>query len=364
MSSFPAQPGIRKALANRVGIEIEWLRRGAKARTSKSKARIDAAGRMIGELAEVNARTQTSVTRIDFNASDRKTKKLIELDGVSKTLGGRPLFRDLDLALMPGRRVGLVGANGTGKSTLLKIIRGEIQPDSGEVRRADNVRIVYFDQAREQLRPELTLRKALAAHGDSVIYQDQTVHVVAWAKRFLFRTEQLEMPVGRLSGGEKARVLIARLMLEPADVLLLDEPTNDLDIATLEVLEDTDWKPAGALVLVTRPVYARPRVDAGDGSRWRRWCTGIRGVHFVGSRPSSARSLRRRRRMAAAYRNAIRQEAPILSRSAGTETREARIQEAEDLVAAKEAALQDTAVNTKPELLKKTSTRNRWRRRK
>ncbi len=256
-----AQAKHQEALANRVSIEIEWLRRGAKARTTKSKARIDAAGRMIGELAEVNARTQTAVTRIDFNASDRKTKKLIEMLGVSKTLGGRPLFRDLDLTLMPGRRVGLVGANGTGKSTLLKIIRSEITPDAGEVRRADNVRIVYFDQAREQLQPELTLRKALAAHGDSVIYQDQPVHVVAWAKRFLFRTDQLEMPVGRLSGGEKARVLIARLMLEPADVLLLDEPTNDLDIATLEVLEENLTEFPGALVLVTHDRFMLDRVS-------------------------------------------------------------------------------------------------------
>ena len=256
-----AQAKHQEALANRVNIEIEWLRRGAKARTSKSKARIDAAGRMIGELAEVNARTQTGVTRIDFNASDRKTKKLIEMTGVSKSLGGRELFRDLDLTLAPGRRVGLVGANGTGKSTLLKIIRGEIVPDAGEVVRADNVRIVYFDQAREQLRPELTLRKALAAHGDSVIYQDQPVHVVAWAKRFLFRTEQLEMPVGRLSGGEKARVLIARLMLEPADVLLLDEPTNDLDIATLEVLEENLMEFAGALVLVTHDRFMLDRIS-------------------------------------------------------------------------------------------------------
>jgi ATP-binding cassette subfamily F protein uup len=349
-----AQAKHQEALANRVSIEIEWLRRGAKARTTKSKARIDAAGRMIGELAEVNARTQTSVTRIDFNATDRKTKKLIEMVGVSKTLGGRALFRDLDLTLMPGRRVGLVGANGTGKSTLLKIIRGEILPDVGEVRRADNVRIVYFDQAREQLRPELTLRKALAAHGYSVIYQDQPVHVVAWAKRFLFRTEQLEMPVGRLSGGEKARVLIARLMLEPADVLLLDEPTNDLDIATLEVLEENLTEFAGALVLVTHDRFMLDRVS-----------TLVMGLDGEGGAQAFAeyaqweqaqlnrKSPRKEKESAPRQKEATKKKLSYIE-ARELETMESRIQDAEDLAAAKEAALQDPAVNTNPELLRKT----------
>jgi ATP-binding cassette subfamily F protein uup len=350
-----AQAKHQEALANRVNIEIEWLRRGAKARTSKSKARIDSAGRMISELAEVNSRTQTSVTKIDFNASDRKTKKLIEMLGVSKTLGGRPLFCDLDLTLMPGRRVGLVGANGTGKSTLLKIIRGQIQPDSGEVRRADNVRIVYFDQAREQLNPELTLRKALASHGDSVIYQDQTVHVVAWAKRFLFRTEQLEMPVGRLSGGEKARVLIARLMLEPADVLLLDEPTNDLDIATLEVLEENLTEFAGALVLVTHDRFMLDRVSTlvmgldGEGgaqafAEYAQW----EQAQLSKKSPKKEKDGNGRTKEASGKKKLSYLEQREL------ETMERRIEEAEALVVGLEAALQDPAVNTNPELLQTT----------
>jgi ATP-binding cassette subfamily F protein uup len=350
-----AQAKHQEALANRVSIEIEWLRRGAKARTSKSKARIDAAGRMIGELAEVNSRTQTSVTRIDFNASDRKTKKLIEMVGVSKTLGGRALFRDLELTLMPGRRVGLVGANGTGKSTLLKIIRGEITPDAGEVRRADNVRIVYFDQAREQLRPEITLRKALAAHGDSVIYQDQPVHVVAWAKRFLFRTEQLEMPVGRLSGGEKARVLIARLMLEPADVLLLDEPTNDLDITTLEVLEENLTEFAGALVLVTHDRFMLDRVSTlvmgldGEGgaqafAEYAQW----EQAQLSKKAPKKEKESNGRQKESSGKKRLSYLEAREL------ETMERRIEEAEAVAAGLEAALQDPAVNTNPELLRTT----------
>jgi ATP-binding cassette subfamily F protein uup len=350
-----AQVKHQEALANRVSIEIEWLRRGAKARTTKSKARIDAAGRMIGELAEVNARTQTAVTRIDFSASDRKTKKLIEMAGVSKALGGRPLFSNLDLTLMPGRRVGLVGANGTGKSTLLKIIRGEIVPDSGEVRRADNVRIVYFDQAREHLQPELTLRKALAAHGDSVIYQDQPVHVVAWAKRFLFRTEQLEMPVGRLSGGEKARVLIARLMLEPADVLLLDEPTNDLDIATLEVLEENLTEFQGALVLVTHDRFMLDRVS-----------TLVMGLDGEGGAQAFAEyaqweqaQLSRTPAKREKENGGRQKEPPPKKRLSYLEQRELesmerRIEAAEAVAAGLELALQDPAVNTKPDVLRTT----------
>ncbi|MDQ2950132.1 MAG: ATP-binding cassette domain-containing protein, partial [Acidobacteriota bacterium] len=157
-------------------------------------------------------------------------------------------------------RVGLVGPNGSGKTTLLRLMQGEMRPDQGEVRTADLLRIVHFDQDRK-LDPEVSLRRALAPHGDSVIYQDQVFHVASWAARFLFASEQLGQPVGRLSGGERARVLIANLMLEAADVLLLDEPTNDLDIPTLEVLEESLLEFKGALVLVTHDRYMLDRVS-------------------------------------------------------------------------------------------------------
>src|SRR5690606_19767975 len=152
-------------------------------------------------------------------------------EAVAAELGGRRLFSGLNLRLSPGVRVGLVGPNGSGKTTLMRLIQGELEPSEGSVARADNLRIVYFDQNRAQLDPEVTLRRALAPDGDSVIYRDRVVHVAGWAKRFLFRSEQLDMAVGRLSGGERARVVIAQLMLQEADLLLLDEPTNDLDIA-------------------------------------------------------------------------------------------------------------------------------------
>jgi ATP-binding cassette subfamily F protein uup len=180
--------------------------------------------------------------------------------------------------------VGLVGPNGSGKTTLLRLMRGDIKPESGKVRRAEGLRVVYFDQNRE-LDPEITLRRALAPDSDAVIYQERVIHVASWAERFLFSAENLNQRVGRLSGGERARVLIAQLMLQPADVLLLDEPTNDLDIPTLEILEESLLEYPGALVLVTHDRFMLDRVSTvvvgldgfgaaerfADYSQWETW---------------------------------------------------------------------------------------------
>ncbi len=279
-----AQAKHQESLENRVRTEMEWLRRGPKARTTKSKSRIDQAQELIGELAGMRERSRTATADIDFSATDRKTKRLIALEGVCHSLGGRTLFEGLDFTITAGMRVGLVGPNGSGKTTLLRLLRGEMSPDRGQIRRADALRVVYFDQNR-RLDPDLTLRRALAPDSDSVIYQDRVLHVASWAARFLFSNEQLNQPVGRLSGGEKARVLISQLMLEPADVLLLDEPTNDLDIPTLEVLEETLLEFRGALVLVTHDRYLLDRVSTvvlgldgrggverfADYSQWDAW---------------------------------------------------------------------------------------------
>jgi ABC transport system ATP-binding/permease protein len=279
-----AQSKRQEALENLVHNEIEWLRRGAKARTRKSKARIGKANELMGDLADLNARTRTSTAQIDFSASDRKTKRLIELDDVAYEIESRTLFEKLNFILTAGMRVGLVGPNGSGKTTLLRLLRGELSATSGEIRRAEWLRIVYFDQTRE-LDSNVTLRRALAPEGDSVTYQDRVIHVASWAARFLFSGEQLNQPVERLSGGERARVLIAQLMLQPADVLLLDEPTNDLDIPTLEILEESLLEFRGSLVLVTHDRYMLDRVSTivlgldgrggaesfADYSQWEVW---------------------------------------------------------------------------------------------
>ena len=255
-----AQARHQEALENRVHREIEWLRRGAKARTRKSKARIDKANELIGELADLNARTRTSAADIELPASGRKTRRLVELKDIGCEIGGRTLFSGFDFTITAGMRVGLVGPNGSGKTTLLRLIEDAMTPTSGDVQRAELLRMVHFDQNRV-LSPDVTLARALAPDSDSVIYQDRVVHVASWAARFLFTGDQLHQPVGRLSGGERARILIARMMLEPADVLLLDEPTNDLDIQTLEILEESLLEYRGALVMVTHDRYLLDRVS-------------------------------------------------------------------------------------------------------
>ncbi len=289
-SEYLAAEGKRQeALENRVRIETDWLRRGPKARTTKSKARIDNANALIGELQGMKTRSATGSAGIDFSASDRKTKRLVVIDGLTYGFDGKTLFEDLSFAVTAGMRVGIVGPNGSGKTTLLKLVAGQLQATSGTVERANALRVVYFEQNRE-IEGTQTLRRALAPDSDSIVYNGKVLHVASWAARFLFTGEQLNQPVERLSGGERARVLIARLMLEPADLLLLDEPTNDLDIPTLEILEEALLEYPGALMLVTHDRYMLDRVsnvvlgldgrgNAGsfaDYGQWEEWQRGSR----------------------------------------------------------------------------------------
>ena len=249
-----------QALAGQVRREIEWLRRGPKARTTKAKFRVEKAHAMQHTLAETTARLQETKSTIEFETSGRKTKRLITLEHVSKTFGRHRLFHNLELVCSPKVTMGILGLNGSGKSTLLKVIIQAISPDEGTVKHAENLKLVYFDQHREQLDLSQTLRKALSETGHTVTYRDRTMHISAWAKRFQFTQEQLDIPVHLLSGGEQARAAIAQLMLQPADVLILDEPTNDLDIPTLEILEESLRDFPGAVVLVTHDRYMLMKV--------------------------------------------------------------------------------------------------------
>ena len=262
----------QQSLASKVRREVAWLQRGARARTGKSSARIQEATRLGSDLQAIRARNAPAgQAGIDFVATGRKSAKLLSAQGLSKVLGGRVLFTDLSFTLSPGVRMGVLGPNGSGKTTLLRVLAGETAPDAGTVVRAEGLRVVAFDQDRRQLDRTVTLRRALAPNADEVLYREWPIHVSAWAKRFLFGPEQLDQSVADLSGGEQARILIARLMLQPADVLLLDEPTNDLDIATLEVLEESLTEFPGALVMVTH-----------DRSLLDRLCTEILGLDGQG----------------------------------------------------------------------------------
>ena len=355
-----AQGKRQEALENLVHTEIEWLRRGPKARATKSKSRIDKAHSMIGELADLNNRTRTATAKIDFTASNRQTKQLIGLENVSYAVGGRTLFKNVDFVLQSGMRVGLVGPNGSGKTTLLRLLRGDILPTAGKIQKADSLRIVYFDQNR-QLDPDVSLRRALAPDSDSVIYQDRVIHVAAWAARFLFSGEDLNRPIGRLSGGERARVLIAQLMLQQADVLLLDEPTNDLDIPTLEILEESLLEYRGALVLVTHDRYMLDRVSTivlgldgrGDAERfadYSQWDAWLRTQQAKPSAGVTAAASKTRNGRESAPQDTNRPGATTKKLS-HTENREfasieKRIAKAEQDLLAKRAALEDPEISS------------------
>ena len=229
--------------------EEAWLRQGIKARRTRDEGRVRALMAMRKERAA--RRSLNGNVRLSAASADRSGQVVFEAGGISKSFDGRPVIEAASFKVMRRDRVGLIGPNGSGKTTLLRMLMGEIAPDSGEVVRGSNVHVAYFDQQREQLDPERTVFETVGEGNDTVTVNGRTQHVHGYLRDFLFPTERANSPVKALSGGERNRLLLARLLTRPANVLVLDEPTNDLDIETLELLESylVEWP--GALLLVS-----------------------------------------------------------------------------------------------------------------
>jgi ATP-binding cassette subfamily F protein uup len=233
----------------RLAEEEAWLRQGVKARRTRNEGRVRALLAMRKVRAE--RRGQVGAVRLQAEASERSGQLVFETERISKSFGEVAVVRDLSLRVMRGDRLGLIGPNGSGKTTLLRLLIGELPPDSGEVRRGTSVEIAYYDQQREQLDPERTVFDTVGGGSDIVTVNGRSQHVHGYLRDFLFPAERAYSPVKALSGGERNRLLLARLLTRPANVLVLDEPTNDLDIETLELLETYLIEWPGTLLLVS-----------------------------------------------------------------------------------------------------------------
>lgn len=242
-------------LRNTLRRETEWLRRGAKARLTKQKARIQSTHALKDTVDELAQRNRQRVVDLDFVAAGKSPKKLVEAKGISKTYEGKLVVPKLDLLIGPKSRLGLIGPNGCGKSTLIKLLAKTEEPDTGSVFHADHLKISYFEQNRESLDPKKSVLKTVCPYGDYVDFAGSKVHVRSYLSRFLFSYEQADLEVGKLSGGEQSRLLLARLMQIEANILVLDEPTNDLDMNTLDMLAEVLKDFNGAIILVTHDRY-------------------------------------------------------------------------------------------------------------
>ena len=229
--------------------EEAWLRQGIKARRTRNEGRVRALLAMREERA---ARRDVSGTmRLAIETADPSGKRVFEATGVRKDFGGRPVVRDFSVRVVRGDRIGVIGPNGAGKTTLLRLLLGDLEPDEGQVVRGANVQVAYYDQEREQLDPDRTVFDTIGAGNDTITVNGRSRHVNAYLADFLFPPERARSPVRSLSGGERNRLLLARLLTRPANVLVLDEPTNDLDLESLELLEAQLAEFPGTLLLVS-----------------------------------------------------------------------------------------------------------------
>ena len=229
--------------------EEVWVRQGIKARRTRNEGRVKALEAMRAERAA--RREQMGNVRLQVEQAEQTGKLVFEAKGISKGFAGTPIIGGFSTRVMRGDRIGLIGPNGAGKTTLLRMLLGELQPDAGEIRLGANVQIAYYDQQREQLDPERTVFDTVGEGNDTVTSNGRTRHVHAYLRDFLFSDERARSPVKALSGGERNRLLLARLFTRPSNVLVLDEPTNDLDLETLELLEEQLVEWPGTLLLVS-----------------------------------------------------------------------------------------------------------------
>lgn len=249
-------------MRNTLRRELEWLSQGVKARGTKDGARIDNALALQSQVKALSTRNRFDRAEFEFHTTSQTPKRLIEANHITKKAQGRTLFSQLDLVITHESRIGILGRNGCGKSTLLRVLMGEEKPDAGHVFRSDNLQAAYFQQTRNTLNPEWSVLKTLCPKGEQEVnYAGKFLHIHSYLSRFLFTPDQGRFPVGHLSGGEQSRLLLALLMLRPANLLILDEPTNDLDMDTLELLQTCVQDFQGAVLTVSHDRYFLDQVS-------------------------------------------------------------------------------------------------------
>lgn len=275
--------------------EEQWIRKGVEARRTRSVSRIERLHRLRTEVAQ--RRAQQGQARLQVAEGQRSGKLVAELEGVGKRIISngteRWLVKDLDLIVQRGDKWGLVGDNGVGKTSLLKLLIGQSEPDAGRIKRGSHLQVAYFDQLREVLNPELSVRDTISPGSDWVEIGDERKHVMSYLSDFLFSPARAASPVKSLSGGERNRLLLARLFARPANLLVLDEPTNDLDVETLELLEELLLDYAGTVLLVSHDrafldnVMTQALVAEGDG-RWTQYVGGYSDLPMPNSKAGAS----------------------------------------------------------------------------